>query len=529
MCYEMRGGVKLNNKGFSLVELIISVAILTIITSAILGFIVTSSKSYGNVSEDVSLQQEAQLSLNQISDLIVDSTSGLKYYYNDNEALIILSDADISGDVTSKTLAIYNVQKEIVSGVTVENKYIYNIIWRKADKKIYLRKDSIDSSTGLVTQGNEVLMVEYVTDFNPSLTKVESRKKVSISMTFTRNDKNYSASKNFALRNKTIVNGSITDIFDDIQPVVSAVTGVAVTYNNVAKTEVTMWKHNGTCSFGAKVTGIGFPSSDVIWNLANASSSTVTPTATGCIVNLAEDETANSLSLTATTKALSAEGTPLTSEPMVIKIKDITSVSLSASDFSGKLHEGQTFTVTANVFGTSNLTDEDKELIWTAVGAQRVNDTDENASTQTFRITENNGGKVSIKAVSKVNSNIFGEINDIPVEAPEYQIAVRPDVDSTIGTGSITVTADVIPKDDFSNDIGWSMYVECWSTTAGGWIKFDTPNIGDYVELQPNGSSAIVNVKQLFPDKNIGFKIHVTAYLKNNPEVSSKTNIFVNH
>ena len=86
----------MNNKGFSLIELIISVAILTIITSAILGFIVTSSKSYGNVSEDVSLQQEAQLSLNQISDLIVDSTSGLKYYYNDNEALTILSDADIS-------------------------------------------------------------------------------------------------------------------------------------------------------------------------------------------------------------------------------------------------------------------------------------------------------------------------------------------------------------------------------------------------------------------------------------------------
>ena len=519
----------MNNKGFSLIELIISVAILTIITSAILGFIVTSSKSYGNVSEDVSLQQEAQLSLNQISDLIVDSTSGLKYYYNDNEALTILSDADISGDVTSKTLAIYNVQKEVVSGVTVENKYIYNIIWRKAEKKIYLRKDSIDSSTGLVTQGNEVLMVEYVTDFNPSLTKVESRKKVSISMTFARNDKNYTASKNFALRNKTIVNGSITDIFDDIQPVVSAVTGVAVTYNNVAKTEVTIWKHNGTCAFGARVTGIGFPSSDVIWNLANASNSTVTPTPTGCIVNLAENETADSLILTATTKALSAEETPLTSEPVVIKIKDITGINLSLLNTAGKLHEGQTFTVTANVFGTSNLTDDDKSIIWTAVGAERVNNTDENACTQTFKITGNNGGKVSIKAVCENNSNIFGEINDIPVEAPEYKITAQPDINSAIGKCSVTVTADVNPKDNYSKEIGWSMYVECWNTTANGWIKFETPSIGDYVELQPNGSSAIVNVKQLFPDKQIGFKIHVTAYLKNNPDVSSTTQIYVNH
>lgn len=519
----------MNNKGFSLIELIISVAILTIITSAILGFIVTSSKSYGNVSEDVSLQQEAQLSLNQISDLIVDSTSGLKYYYNDNEALTILSDADISGDVTSKTLAIYNVQKEIVSGVTVENKYIYNIIWRKADKKIYLRKDSIDSSTGLVMQGNEVLMVEYVTDFNPSLTKVESRKKVSISMTFARNDKNYTASKNFAPRNKTIVNGSITDIFDDIQPVVSAVTGVAVTYNNVAKTEVTMWKHDGTCSFGARVTGIGFPSADVTWNLANASNSTVTPTPTGCIVNLAENETADSLILTATTKALSAEETPLTSEPVVIKIKDITGINLSLLNTAGKLHEGQIFTVAANIFGTSNLAEEDKKLVWSAVGAERVNNTDQNASTQTFKVTENNGGKVSIKAISKVNSNIYGEIKDIPIEAVEYKIVAHPDVNSVFGAGSVTVTADVNPKDNFSNEIVWSMYVERWSIESNTWIKFDTPNIGDYVELQPNGSSAKVNVKQLFPDRNVGFKVHVTASLKNNPDISSTTHIFFNH
>ena len=82
----------MNNKGFSLIELIITVAILTIITSAILGFIVTGTKSYGNVNEEVELQQEAQLSFNQLSDLIIDSTNGIKYYYNDNENKIILTD-----------------------------------------------------------------------------------------------------------------------------------------------------------------------------------------------------------------------------------------------------------------------------------------------------------------------------------------------------------------------------------------------------------------------------------------------------
>lgn len=521
MCYEMRGGVKLNNKGFSLVELIISVAILTIITSAILGFIVTSSKSYGNVSEDVSLQQEAQLSLNQISDLIVDSTSGLKYYYNDNEALIILSDADISGDVTSKTLAIYNVQKEIVSGVTVENKYIYNIIWRKADKKIYLRKDSIDSSTGLVTQGNEVLMVEYVTDFNPSLTKVESRKKVSISMTFARNDKNYSASKNFALRNKTIVNGSITDIFDDIQPVVSAVTGVAVTYNNVAKTEVTMWKHNGTCAFGSRVTGIGFPSSDVTWNLANASNSTVTPTPTGCIVNLAENETADSLILTATTKAVSAEGTPLTSEPVVIKIKDITGINLSLLNTAGKLHEGQIFTVAANIFGTSNLADEDKKVVWTAVGAERVNSTDQNASTQTFKVTAKNNEKISIKAVSNSKESIYGSFEDI-VSSNPYEIRITPDFYGNAGLGKFSVTANVEPNDGKYGEIGWNVRITCWVGGEIKWDDFTQPDKNDYIEYTISGNQLTFNTKK-FLSGGRNFRVFYSAYLKDYPDIVSET------
>ncbi|MEE1029324.1 MAG: prepilin-type N-terminal cleavage/methylation domain-containing protein, partial [Agathobacter sp.] len=195
----------MNNKGFSLIELIITVAILTIITSAILGFIVTGTKSYGNVNEEVELQQEAQLSFNQLSDLIIDSTNGIKYYYNDNENKIILTDSDITETVTSKTLAIYNTVKE----AGVEKKYIYNIIWKKSENKLYLRKDTI-AATGAVTKGTPELMAEYVNDFSPSLAKAQNKKKVVIELSFIKNNKSYVSKKNFALRNKAVVNGTIT-------------------------------------------------------------------------------------------------------------------------------------------------------------------------------------------------------------------------------------------------------------------------------------------------------------------------------
>lgn len=523
----------MNNKGFSLIELIISVAILTIITSAILGFIITSTKSYGNVSEEVEIQQESQLSLNQIADLVVDSTNGIKYYYNDDESKTILSDADISGDATSKTLAIYNIVRETESGVVVEKKYIYNIIWKKSESKIYLRKDSIDSSTGLVTKGDEALMVEYVTAFSPSLVKVESKKKVSISMSFLRNNKTYNVSKNFALRNRAIVNGNLTDIYDDIQPLTSYVTDVIITHNNNAETVVTLWKQKKQISFSNKVKGVGFPSAEVIWNISGSTSSVagqesgtkVISNPTGCVVTLGDNEASSSLSLTATSKAMDANGNPVTSNPVSINIKAITGVNLSIDNYNGKLHEGDYFTVKANVSGTSNLTDAEKNVSWSVVGAERDNSIPIGDRTQKYKVTAKSGETISIKATSDSDTSVFGELVDIPVEAAEYKIAVYPDVWSTIGVSNYTVSAYIEPNDGKYGDIGWNILVEYW--TPNGWVEYKVNDMNNFVEFVPSGNTAKVYVKRYLPG-GVGFKIHTTAYLKDNPDISSSTYVFAN-
>ena len=64
-----------DHKGFTLVELIIAIAILAIVTLAVCGFIVVGSRSYTSANTDIMLQQEAQLALNQISDVIIDTRS----------------------------------------------------------------------------------------------------------------------------------------------------------------------------------------------------------------------------------------------------------------------------------------------------------------------------------------------------------------------------------------------------------------------------------------------------------------------
>lgn len=89
---------KLNQKGVTLLELILAMAIGSIVLSAIALVISTSSNTYTYSEMDISLQSETQIIMNQITDMILssnnvkfDTTSGsdpiLKIYTTDGTAL----------------------------------------------------------------------------------------------------------------------------------------------------------------------------------------------------------------------------------------------------------------------------------------------------------------------------------------------------------------------------------------------------------------------------------------------------------
>ena len=80
MQMRWKGRRKLNNKGLTLMELICAIAILAIVTASIGSVMVVSARSYQRDSDEVSLQQEAQVTANQIADLVIDSTAGAVSY-----------------------------------------------------------------------------------------------------------------------------------------------------------------------------------------------------------------------------------------------------------------------------------------------------------------------------------------------------------------------------------------------------------------------------------------------------------------
>ena len=120
--------IQQQNSGFSLVELIIAIAILVIVTGAVCSFIIITSRNYANGNNDISVQQEAQLALNQMSDVIIDATQSINYvgYDESNQPVKALKDSEFTFTPEKKALIVYNTAYDLNNNPIEYTKTIYN-------------------------------------------------------------------------------------------------------------------------------------------------------------------------------------------------------------------------------------------------------------------------------------------------------------------------------------------------------------------------------------------------------------------
>ena len=200
--------------GFTLVELLIAVTIMAIVTASVCGFIIVGSKSYASGNSDISVQQEAQLALNQISDVLIDTTRSVNYaaYDDSGVATLGLKDAEFSFEPSGKSLTMFNGVSVVDSdgSETIEegngNKN-YLFYWDKADETLYYSEiDITETSFPMPGENGCVVLAERVKEFSADLTQVEEKRVVRISMTFTNGNKEYKTSNNITIRNKVGIN-----------------------------------------------------------------------------------------------------------------------------------------------------------------------------------------------------------------------------------------------------------------------------------------------------------------------------------
>ena len=179
-----------DNAGLTLVELIISMAILAIVGVAVGGAMFVSSRSYTRSSSEVNVQEEAQVASNLICDWLVDATS-VNYDMGDQE-ITLASDG-------SNEFVI--VHPDGNAEVTISIKLIDSDLTYTAVKSIPQEDGSF------VTESSTGILASNVTDAVFNSTFRENRN-VKFSLNFKINERTYNAVTDSTSRNHSFVSTS---------------------------------------------------------------------------------------------------------------------------------------------------------------------------------------------------------------------------------------------------------------------------------------------------------------------------------
>ncbi|MDD3414414.1 MAG: prepilin-type N-terminal cleavage/methylation domain-containing protein [Lachnospiraceae bacterium] len=241
-----------DHKGFTLIELVVVIAIIGIVLVSLVGFMVTGTKSYAAASTEVDIQKEAQITMNQIEDLIIDTTKVVTYTYQadptDSEHMVI-KDADMPSSPYSKRLCMYN------------GAVAYEITWKNDGKnQLYYAEYSVVSGakTGTAT---EYLMSDYVTNFQADLTNLQEKRVVQMNVDFNNQGRSFQSSNNVTIRNKVVVN-NLSHYENPVIP-----TGTVT--NITAQGPVYLAPNESYTFLKPLIIGTGVPSQEVTWEFEN--------------------------------------------------------------------------------------------------------------------------------------------------------------------------------------------------------------------------------------------------------------------
>lgn len=184
--------MKNDDRGFTLVELIVSIIILAIVAAAAFGFMVAGAKSYTSVGDRLDLQMRAKVASSQITERLLDC-NGAVYYDTANRKLYIANTAK-NGTKYTNTVYIYTYDPSTKT-----------VAYAKAEA---LTQDApisaLDTYTTVVPTAS-VPLAEKVSDFSVTFTpNTEKSPSASAALTisFEKAKATLSTQKTVALRNR---------------------------------------------------------------------------------------------------------------------------------------------------------------------------------------------------------------------------------------------------------------------------------------------------------------------------------------
>jgi prepilin-type N-terminal cleavage/methylation domain-containing protein len=189
-----------DNRGFTLVELIVSIAILSIIAVAAAGFLLAGTRTYTGVNYSVRLQYESQIAMNQLQTYIMNCNAGAAF------------------DKSSNTL--------YVADRDVDGKLKVNVFKLDGENLLFANKDAVQEA---VVPGSDKIFAEGVqsinVEFKPGIdknAKTGNAGSAVVTITMERGGKSYSGEQTIALRNEPLIAANWADLWSGLNPAQSA-------------------------------------------------------------------------------------------------------------------------------------------------------------------------------------------------------------------------------------------------------------------------------------------------------------------
>lgn len=340
-----------NQKGFSLVEVLIAMSILSVVCFMAFRFMSSSSKLFSKTNAEVNIQTEAQNAANTIKDLIMDCQVSVAYFDTKMDPTNVFED---NGVIYSDVLLVSNNNEQFLIYPNPS----------KADELLYLSRKRNDSTGKFDISFNPAdaeVLAQFVEEFKVDTSRFDATKMVDFSLVYSSRGKEYEGNYQVRMRNditvSKVVDYEVVDV-DKVTDVYVIPQMVVITPDISSSTDII-----APTDFSTQVRTQGLADASVVWSLSKTLPE-VSLDQNGLLVFNAEP-TVDSFFVNATSVANPEEEGRAT-----IKIKKLTNLSVMAvSGITGVVEGVESANQNSRVMYAGivegwNLTSTDQSVTW---------------------------------------------------------------------------------------------------------------------------------------------------------------------